>query len=211
MSSGLLRLAWTIYRHQWKGGNLTLLSYCLPLVRVACRFSAKSLSSLDKTGIINRGQLHGSKINQWYYRMTWKDETISLTVLLDCSSQLGYKYALSLPFSLHPDSRESNKLLSLVEHSFLYISNQNCYLFCDWLTQSSLTSLIFFRRKCLLTDFMVQFDHFSPGGIQPLNSGDQPKTDGSSSTCFSTAKVFPSGLVFLLSSSWVCTLTIMFI
>lgn len=108
---------------------------------------------------------------------------------------------------LHPESQASNKLLSLVEQSFLYISNQNCYLFCDWLTRSSLTSFIFLRRRCLLTDFMVQFDHFSPGAIQPLNSGDQPKKDARSSTCLNMAKVLLSGLVFFLSSPWVFTLT----
>lgn len=132
----LLGLARTIYRHQWKGGSLTLLSYCSLLVRGACRFSAKSLPSFDRTAIIDRRQLHGSEINQCYYRMTGNEEAIWLTVLLDCSSQLGYKYFLSLPFSLNPESKASNKLLSLVEQTsfFLYIDNASCCLLCNWLT-----------------------------------------------------------------------------
>lgn len=93
------------------------------------------------------------------------------------------------------------------KHSFLYTGNQNQLLVLR-LSQSSLTSFILLRRRCLLTYFPVQYDHFTPEERQPLDSGDQPETDGSLSTCFNTVEVLPSTLVFLLSSSWVCTVFI---
>lgn len=87
------------------------------------------------------------------------------------------------------------------KYSFWRIGNQNCCLFSDWLIQGSRTSFIFSRRRRLLTDCTVQFDRLTPGGRQPLDSSDRPEADGSSSTCFNTAKVLPS--------SWVCTLCYM--
>lgn len=184
----LLGLARTIYRHQWKEGSLTQLSHCSLQVRGAWRFSAKSLPSLDKTGIITRGQSHGHEINQCYYRTTWNDETVWLTVLPDWNSQLGYRYFLSLPFSCILGAKQATRCYPWWnKYSFWRIVSQNCCLFSDWLTQGSLTSFIFSRRRCLLTDFIIQFDRLIPR--QPLDSGDWPEADGSSSTYFNIAKV----------------------
>lgn len=75
--------------------------------------------------------------------------------LIDCAAGLYQPTWLHvpfpLPFSLHPESKASSKLLSLVEQTFffLYNGNQNRCLFCY------LTSFAFLRNMCRLTSFMA--------------------------------------------------------
>lgn len=141
--------------------------------------------------------------------------------LIDCAAGLyqstWLQVRFSFPFSLHPESKASSKLLPLVEKTFFFfyilvISTIVCFATdahrCLW-------HLLFSLGRCafclpawynLATSFHQKGDPLFPGCKSGIT-----ETGESHTTCFNTAQVSPPALAFLLNSSWIWTPGTMFI